>query len=104
VTIHSGTPGDLSALRIDRDAAPRRPWLAWAIVAVLCAAAVTLYPRGRAYVAEQRAPEVETARATQVITAAGASTEAYDRAVAAHGPPEGDRSGHREPGARGGVG
>jgi HlyD family secretion protein len=75
VTIHSGTPGDLSALRIDRDAAPRRPWLLWAMLAVLCAGGVVIYPRARAYVAEQQAPEVEIAHATQVVTAAGGSTD-----------------------------
>jgi HlyD family secretion protein len=75
VTIHSGTPGDLSALRIDRDAAPRRPWLLWAMLAMLCAGGVVVYPRARAYVAERQAPEVELARATQVVTAAGGSTD-----------------------------
>jgi hypothetical protein len=75
VTIHSGTPGDLSALRIDRDAAPRRPWLLWATLAVLCAAGVVAYRRARSYVAERQAPEVEVARATQVVTTAGGSTD-----------------------------
>jgi RND family efflux transporter MFP subunit len=76
VTIHSTSPADdLSRLRIDRDAPARRPWLAWTIVAVLCAAGVAAYPRGRAYLAERQAPEVETARATQVVTTAGASTD-----------------------------
>ena len=65
---------DLERLRIDRNAAPRRPWLLWGIVAVLCAAGVVAYPHGRAYVAEQQAPEVEVARATQVVAAAGGST------------------------------
>jgi RND family efflux transporter MFP subunit len=75
VTIHSGTPGDLSALRIDRDAPPRRPWLLWAMLAMLCAGGMVVYPRARAYVAERQAPEVELARATQVVTAAGGSTD-----------------------------
>jgi HlyD family secretion protein len=66
---------DLERLRIDRNAAPRRPWLLWGVVAVLCAAGVVAYPRGRAYVAEQQAPEVEVARATQVVAAAGGSTD-----------------------------
>jgi HlyD family secretion protein len=66
---------DLERLRIDRDAPPRRPWLLWGVVAVLCAAGVVAYPRGRAYVAEQQAPEVEVARATQVVAAAGGSTD-----------------------------
>ena len=100
VTNHSGTPGDLSALRIDRDAAPRRPWLAWAIVAVLCAAGVVLYPKGRAYVAERQAPEVEVARATQVVTAAGASTDlpvlvASGYVVARHSSDVGVKTGGR---------
>src|SRR4051812_15746652 len=66
---------DLERLRIDRDAAPRRPWLLWTVLALLVAAAVVVYPRARTYVAERQAPEVETARATQVITAAGGSTD-----------------------------
>jgi RND family efflux transporter MFP subunit len=74
VTIHSQTPaGDLSRLRIDRDAAPRRPWFAWAAIAVLVAVAVAAYPTARSYVAERRAPEVETGRATQVVTTPGGS-------------------------------
>jgi RND family efflux transporter MFP subunit len=75
VTIHSQTPaGDLSRLRIDRDAAPRRPWLAWSIIAILVGAAAAAYPTARSYVAERRAPEVETARATQLATANGVSS------------------------------
>jgi RND family efflux transporter MFP subunit len=75
VTIHSGSPaGDLSRLRIDRDAAPRRRWLPWAALVVLCAGAAAVYPRARAYVAERQAPEVELVRATQVIASAGGST------------------------------
>jgi len=76
VTIHTDSPsGDLSRLRIDRDAAPRRPWLLWAVVAVLCAGGIIAYPRARAYVAQRQAPEVEVARATQVVAAAGGSTD-----------------------------
>ena len=75
MTIHSGTPGDLSALRIDRDAAPRRPWLLWATLAVLCAAGVVAYPRAKPYVVERQAPEVDIARATQVVTTGGGSTD-----------------------------
>jgi len=76
VTIHSGSPaGDLSRLRIDRDAAPRRPWLAWSVVAILVAGAVAVYPRGRAYVAERRAPVVEVAHATQIVATPGGSTD-----------------------------
>ena len=75
MTIHSGSPADLSRLRIDRDAVPRRPWLLWATLAVLCAAGVVMYPQARAFVAERQAPEVEVARATQVVAAAGGSTD-----------------------------
>jgi RND family efflux transporter MFP subunit len=66
---------DLERLRIDRDAAPRRPWLLWTVLALLVAAGVVLYPRARAYLAERQAPEVEVARATQVVVAAGGSTD-----------------------------
>jgi RND family efflux transporter MFP subunit len=66
---------DLERLRIDRDAAPRRPWLVWTVLAVLVAAGVVAYPRARTYVAERQAPEVELARATQVVSVAGGSTD-----------------------------
>jgi HlyD family secretion protein len=76
VTIHSGSPaGDLSRLRIDRDATPRRPWLAWSVVAILVAGAAAAYPTGRAYVAERRAPVVEVAHATQIVATPGGSTD-----------------------------
>jgi RND family efflux transporter MFP subunit len=73
VTIHSDSPGGdhLARLRIDRDAAPRRPWLLWSVLAVLCAAAVAAYPSARAYMAERRAPEVEIAHATQLVAERG---------------------------------
>ena len=72
MTIHSDPPGgDLTRLRIDRDAPPRRPWLLWSVVAVVCAAGVAAYPSARGYMTERRAPEVEVAHATQVITAHG---------------------------------
>jgi HlyD family secretion protein len=75
VPIHPETPGgDLSRLRIDRDARPRRPWLAWLIVAVLIAAGVAVYPTARAMVAERRAPEVDVARATQIVAEPGGAT------------------------------
>jgi HlyD family secretion protein len=75
VTIHSQTPaGDLSRLRIDRDAAPRRPWLAWTIIAILAAAGAATYPTARSYVAERRAPEVEIARAVQLAATAGGAS------------------------------
>jgi multidrug efflux pump subunit AcrA (membrane-fusion protein) len=66
---------DLERLRIDRDAAPRRPWLLWTVLALLVAAGVVAYPRARTYVAERQAPEVELARATQVVSVAGGSTD-----------------------------
>jgi RND family efflux transporter MFP subunit len=74
VTIQSQSPADLARLRIDRDAAPRRRWVPWAIVAVVCAAAAFGYPRARAYVAARQAPEVEIARATQIVPTAGGAS------------------------------
>jgi HlyD family secretion protein len=75
VTIHTESPaGDLSRLRIDRDTGRRRRWLPWAVLVVLAAVGVAVYPNARAYVAERRAPEVETARVTQVVTTPGGST------------------------------
>src|SRR5262245_8450749 len=75
VTIHSDSPiGDLSRLRIDRDAPPRRRWLPIAILVLLGAAGAAVYPSARAYVAERRAPEVDVARATQVVASPGGST------------------------------
>ena len=38
---------------------------------VIAAAAAAVYPSARAYVAARRAPEVDVARATQIVTAAG---------------------------------
>jgi HlyD family secretion protein len=76
VTIQSESPaGDLARLRIDRDAAPRRRWVPWAIAAVVCGAAAAAYPGARAYVARRQAPEVEVARATQVVPTASGSTQ-----------------------------
>jgi HlyD family secretion protein len=76
VTIHSTAPGgDLARLRIDRDAPPRRRWLPWAALVLLLAAAAAVYPTARAYLAERRAPEVDVARATQVVAAPGGSTD-----------------------------
>jgi RND family efflux transporter MFP subunit len=75
VTIHSdSSPGDLARLRIDRDSPQRRPWLTWTLLAVVVAAGVAVYPTARVYVAERRAPEIETAHATQLVTTAGGST------------------------------
>jgi RND family efflux transporter MFP subunit len=75
VTIQTDSPGGdhLARLRIDRDAAPRRPWLLWSVVAGLCAAGVAAYPRLRAYVDERRAPEVEVAHATRLAAPGGSA-------------------------------
>jgi len=64
----------LSRLRIDRDTGGRRRWVPWAILLALVGVGAALYPNARAYVAERRAPEVETARVTQVVTSPGGST------------------------------
>src|SRR5262249_2069922 len=57
---------DLSRLRIDRDSAPRRRWVPWAVLVVLVAIAGWFYPSAREYYDRSRAPEVEIARATQI--------------------------------------
>jgi HlyD family secretion protein len=44
------------------------------VLVVLGAAAAAVYPSARAYVNERRAPEVDIARATQVVTTPGGST------------------------------
>jgi HlyD family secretion protein len=76
VTIHSqSSAGDLSRLRIDRDAPPRRRWVLWLVLVLLAAASAAVYPRARAYLAERRAPEVDVTRATQVVTTPGGSTD-----------------------------
>jgi len=68
--------GDLTRLRIDHDAAPRRRWVPWAVLVGLVVIAAAVYPSARAYVEERRAPEVEIARATQpVASTPGGSTE-----------------------------
>jgi HlyD family secretion protein len=90
----------LSRLRIDRDAGPRRPWVSWAVLAVLVAAAVVAYPSARAYLAERQAPEVEIAHATQVVAAAGGSTDlpvlvASGYVVARHSSDVGVKTGGR---------
>jgi RND family efflux transporter MFP subunit len=101
VTIHQDShAGDLSRLRIDRDAPPRRRWLPWALLAVVLAAATAAYPKGRAYLAERRAPEVDVARATQVVTAPGGSTDrpvlvATGYVVARHSSDVGVKTGGR---------
>jgi len=76
VTIHSDSPaGDLARLRIDRDAAPRRRWVLWAFLLFVCASAAAAYPKARDYIAQRRAPEVDVARATQVVAVKGGSTD-----------------------------
>src|SRR5712671_2258088 len=101
VTIHPESPaGDLARLRIDRDAAPRRRWVPWAMAVVLCAAAAAAYPTARAYVAERRAPEVEIARVTQVVVTRGGSTDlpvlvASGYVVARHSSDVGVKTGGR---------
>jgi HlyD family secretion protein len=76
VTIHSQpSAGDLSRLRIDRDAPPRRPWGLWLVLALLVAASTVVYPRARTYLAERSAPEVDVTRATQVVATPGGSTD-----------------------------
>jgi RND family efflux transporter MFP subunit len=77
VTIHSDSPpADLSRLRIDRDTAPRRSWVPWAVLGALLLCAAAVYPSARAYLDDRRAPDVETARATQLTPAvAGGSSD-----------------------------
>jgi RND family efflux transporter MFP subunit len=71
VTIHSDSPSDLSRLRIDRDAGPRRRWLPWALLLALLAAVAAAYPSARAFVAERRAPEVDVVPVTQAAQTPG---------------------------------
>jgi RND family efflux transporter MFP subunit len=101
VTIHSNSPaGDLSRLRIDRDAPPRRRWLPWLVLVALLAAGAAVYPTARAYFNERRAPEVDIARATQVVTTPGGSTDlpvlvATGYVVARHSSDVGVKTGGR---------
>ncbi len=101
MSIHASTPGgDLSKLRIDRDARPPRPWLAWTIIALLIAGGVAAYPRARAYVNERRAPEVEIAHAAAVPVAASGTTSlpvlvATGYVVARHSSDVGVKTGGR---------
>ena len=101
MTIHSGSPvGDLSGLRIDRDAPPRRRWLRWLVLVVVLAAGAAVYPTARAYLNERRAPEVDVARATQVVTTPGGSTDlpvlvATGYVVARHSSDVGVKTGGR---------
>ncbi|PYR19184.1 MAG: hypothetical protein DMF94_17080 [Acidobacteria bacterium] len=101
MTIRSDSPaGDLSRLRIDRDAAPRRRWLPWAMLVALAVAGAAVYPTARAYLAERRAPEVEIAHATHVVVTAGGSTDlpvlvATGYVVARHSSDVGVKTGGR---------
>jgi HlyD family secretion protein len=70
------------------------------ILVALGAAAAAVYPSARAYVNERRAPEVELARATQVVTSPGGSTAlpvlvATGYVVARHSSDVGVKSGGR---------
>src|SRR5207247_10896653 len=71
------TPSDdLTPLRIDRDRAPRRRWLPWALLLGLAIVAAAVYPSARAFVEERRAPEVEVAHAVPpVASVPGGSAE-----------------------------
>ena len=69
-------------MRIDRESAPRRRWLPWALLAVVIAAAVWLYPSARQYYNRSRAPEVEITRATQIAPAANGGAAAVPILVA----------------------
>jgi HlyD family secretion protein len=73
VTIHTDSPGDLSRLRIDRDAPARRGWLPWVVLLVCVGVMAAVYPSARSYVAERRAPEVDIARVTQMVPSPGGS-------------------------------
>lgn len=70
----SASSGDLSRLRIERDAPRRIRWVPIIVVLALLAAAVAVYPSAREYYDRRRAPEVEVARATQVGTTARGGT------------------------------
>src|SRR5262245_42656807 len=70
----SASESDLSRLRIDREAPPRRRWLPWLVLLALGGAGAAAYPSARSYMAERRAPEVDVVRATQVVASPGGST------------------------------
>src|SRR5437870_3368506 len=67
---------------------------------MLAVAGAAVYPTARAYLAERRAPEVEIARATQVVATAGGSTDlpvlvASGYVVARHSSDVGVKTGGR---------
>ena len=83
MTIQSSSPSsDLSRLRIDRDAAPRRRWLPWVALLAVAGAGAAVYPSARAFVAERSAPEVEVGLVTQVAPAAAGGSAALPVLVA----------------------
>jgi len=74
--MHPGPDSDLSRLRIDRDAAPRRRWVPLVVLLALVSIAAAVYPSARSYVEERRAPEVEIVHAVQpVATRPGGTAE-----------------------------
>ena len=100
MTIEPSPAADLGRLRINRDSAPRRRWVPWAVLVVICAAAYAGYPAARAYVAQRQAPEVEIARATQIVASAGGAPDlpvlvASGYVVARHSSDVGVKSGGR---------
>lgn len=91
---------DLTRLRIDRGARRKRRWLPWTVLLALAALAAWAYPFGRAYVAERRAPEVDIARATQVVASSSGATSlpvlvATGYVVARHSSDVGVKTGGR---------
>jgi multidrug efflux pump subunit AcrA (membrane-fusion protein) len=73
---------DLATLRIDRNAARRRPWLPWAVLLLVAAGGVFAYPSARQWVDEQRALEVDVARVTQMAAASSGGSAALPVLVA----------------------
>jgi len=73
---------DLATLRIDRSAPRRRPWLPWLVLLVLAAGGAAVYPSARDWWAEQRAPEVDVVRVTQIAAPASAEAEGLPVLVA----------------------
>jgi RND family efflux transporter MFP subunit len=73
---------DLATLRIDRNAPRRRPWLPWLLLMVLAAGGAVVYPSARDWWDEQRAPEVDVVRVTQIAAPASGEAEALPVLVA----------------------
>ena len=100
MTIEPSPAADLGRLRINRETAPRRRWVPWAVLVVICAAAYAVYPAARAYVARRQAPEVEIARATEIAASPGGAPDvpvlvASGYVVARHSSDVGVKSGGR---------